>query len=168
MNKFSFSFNFKVYFFRKKWGANLNSKSDVLQITWNLVQVYVVISWLWYTFFSILFPFILLGKMYSQNLMFSKLPEIQRIYCYRVIMLIYNPWDKLISIWYKIQLLAILLGTQKQHFAVWKKAALPKLDTNKKQVLLHKKWIFPLRISSVNVTKSAGNCGFGHIYWRNT
>ena len=23
------------------------------------------------------------------------------------------------------------------------------------------------KISSVNVTKSAGNCGFGHIYWRN-
>ena len=32
---------------------------------------------------------------------------------------------------------------------------------------LHKKWSFPLKISSVNVTKSAGNCGFGHIYWRN-
>ena len=32
---------------------------------------------------------------------------------------------------------------------------------------LHKKWSFPLRISSVNVTKSEGNCGFGHIYWRN-
>ena len=32
---------------------------------------------------------------------------------------------------------------------------------------LHKKWSLPLRISSVNVTKSAGNCGFGHIYWRN-
>ena len=31
---------------------------------------------------------------------------------------------------------------------------------------LHKKWSFPLRISSVNVTKSAGDCGFGHIYWR--
>ena len=30
-----------------------------------------------------------------------------------------------------------------------------------------KKWNFPLRISSVNVTKSAGNRGFGHIYWRN-
>ena len=27
----------------------------------------------------------------------------------------------------------------------------------------HKKWSFPLRISSVNVTKSAENCGFGHI-----
>ena len=26
---------------------------------------------------------------------------------------------------------------------------------------LHKKWSFPLRISSVNVNKS----GFGHIYW---
>ena len=26
---------------------------------------------------------------------------------------------------------------------------------------------FRVRISSVNVTKSAGNCWFGHIYWRN-
>ena len=32
---------------------------------------------------------------------------------------------------------------------------------------LHKKWSFPLRICSVNVTKSVGNCVFGHIYWRN-
>ena len=30
------------------------------------------------------------------------------------------------------------------------------------QKVFHKS--FPLRISSVNVTKSAGNCGFGHIY----
>ena len=29
------------------------------------------------------------------------------------------------------------------------------------------KWSFPLKISSVNVTKSDGHCGFGHIYWRN-
>ena len=35
------------------------------------------------------------------------------------------------------------------------------------QDALHKKWSFPLRIFSVNVTKSAGICGFGHIYWRN-
>ena len=28
---------------------------------------------------------------------------------------------------------------------------------------LHKKWNFPLRISSLNVTIFAGNCGFGHI-----
>ena len=32
---------------------------------------------------------------------------------------------------------------------------------------LHKKWSFPLRISSVNVTKSPVSCGFGHIYRRN-
>ena len=37
---------------------------------------------------------------------------------------------------------------------------------------LNKRWSFPLRNSSLNVTKSAGNfignCGFSHIYWRNT
>ena len=32
---------------------------------------------------------------------------------------------------------------------------------------LHKRWGFPLRISSLNVAKSAGDCGFGYIYWRN-
>ena len=32
---------------------------------------------------------------------------------------------------------------------------------------LHKKWSFPLSISSVNVTKSAVFCGFGYIYWKN-
>ena len=30
---------------------------------------------------------------------------------------------------------------------------------------LHKKSSFPLSISPVIVTKSAGNCRFGHIYW---
>ena len=34
-------------------------------------------------------------------------------------------------------------------------------------ILLHKKWSFPWRIYSANMTKSAGNCRFGHIYWRN-
>ena len=33
--------------------------------------------------------------------------------------------------------------------------------------LLHKKWSFLSRIFSVNVTKSAGNCRFRHIYWGN-
>ena len=32
---------------------------------------------------------------------------------------------------------------------------------------LQKKKKIPLKISSVNVTKSAGNCGFGHVYRRN-
>ena len=29
---------------------------------------------------------------------------------------------------------------------------------------LHKKRSFPIRISSLNVTKSTGNCGFGYIW----
>ena len=32
---------------------------------------------------------------------------------------------------------------------------------------LHKKWSLPLKVSSVNVTKSAENWGCGHIYWGN-
>ena len=34
--------------------------------------------------------------------------------------------------------------------------------------LLHKKWSFSLRISSINMTKSTVSCRFGHIYWRKT
>ena len=37
-------------------------------------------------------------------------------------------------------------------------------DTEAQVFSLHKKSSFPLRISSVNVTKSAVSCGFGHIY----
>ena len=36
-----------------------------------------------------------------------------------------------------------------------------------KSIHCTKKWSFSLRISWVNVTNSAGNCGFGHIYSRN-
>ena len=32
---------------------------------------------------------------------------------------------------------------------------------------LHKKWSFPLRISSVSATKFTVSYGFHHIYWRN-
>ena len=32
---------------------------------------------------------------------------------------------------------------------------------------LHTKWNFPLRISSVNVTKSAVSCRVNNFYWRN-
>ena len=35
------------------------------------------------------------------------------------------------------------------------------------QKSLHKKWNFPLRKSSVNVTKSTVSYVFDHIYWRN-
>ena len=45
----------------------------------------------------------------------------------------------------------------------------PERDKNFSQgkvdaITLQKKRSFPLRISSVNVTQSAGNCGFGYIY----
>ena len=43
----------------------------------------------------------------------------------------------------------------------------PCAKTESQILKLQKKWSFPLRISSVNMTKSAGICGFGHIYWRN-
>ena len=33
-------------------------------------------------------------------------------------------------------------------------------------VTLHKKWSFPLSISSANMTKSAVSWEFDHIYWR--
>ena len=33
---------------------------------------------------------------------------------------------------------------------------------------LHKKWSFPLRIYSINVTNSAECCEFGYIYWINS
>ena len=32
---------------------------------------------------------------------------------------------------------------------------------------VNKKWSCPIRMSSVNVTRPVGNCGFGHVYWRN-
>ena len=35
-----------------------------------------------------------------------------------------------------------------------------KLTNSIRCILLHKKWSFPLKISTVNATKSAGNCGW--------
>ena len=43
----------------------------------------------------------------------------------------------------------------------------PKSPLNNSGILLYWKWCFSLRISSINVTKSAVSCGFGHIYSRN-
>ena len=87
------------------WMANSVSKFDVLQITWNLIQVYIALRWLqyWYLFL----PFCCHSSF----------------------------WANLV-LWY-------LEGQRKT---------------------LHKKRSFPLKISSVNVIKSAVSCGFGHIY----
>ena len=40
-----------------------------------------------------------------------------------------------------------------------------KANQPRMELAQHIKWSFPLRISSVNVTKLAENCGVGHIYW---
>ena len=50
---------------------------------------------------------------------------------------------------------------------LWMTASLTGLHFMKATWPLHKKWSFPLRISSINVTKSVVSCGFRHIYWRN-
>ena len=49
-------------------------------------------------------------------------------------------------------------------FSIKFASILCKVGITLQEYTLHKKWSFPLKISSVNVTKSAGNCGFGHIY----
>ena len=56
------------------------------------------------------------------------------------------------------------------YLRVFLRTAVPKsleLSQESMIIVLHKKWSFPLRISSVNGTKSAVFCGYGHIYWRN-
>ena len=45
--------------------------------------------------------------------------------------------------------------------------AIPDKEQFTEKATQHKKWIFPLRIFSVNMTKSAVSCGFSHIYLRN-
>ena len=47
------------------------------------------------------------------------------------------------------------------HISIWPMQTLMKTQMH---MTLHKKWSFPLRISSLNVTKFAISCGFGHIY----
>ena len=56
----------------------------------------------------------------------------------------------------------VLLGQSK----TFQKCTQTIYPTSPSQTLLHKKWSFPLRISSVSVTKRTGNCGSGNIFWR--
>ena len=53
------------------------------------------------------------------------------------------------------------------HKIYWQHLGLPLALFHLLDFTLHKKWSFSLRISSVNVTKFAVSCGFGHVYWRN-
>ena len=57
---------------------------------------------------------------------------------------------------YGYELYDMLSTAQKMKFSI--KYFFSKCDQS-----VHKKWSFPLKISSVNVSKSAGD-GFGHIH----
>ena len=57
-------------------------------------------------------------------------------------------------------------STTDKHYNLNKRMHRRKWAPKRQHQTLRKKWGFPLRISPVNVTKSARNCGFGHIYWR--
>ena len=54
-----------------------------------------------------------------------------------------------------------------ENIFIVKKCVFPHILFKKWTNTLHKKWISSLRISLVNLTKSAVFCIFGHIYWRN-
>ena len=57
----------------------------------------------------------------------------------------------------------------KQHISINYMLLHPLISVSSKNIVnsLHKKWSFPLRISSVNVTKTTISCGFSHISWKN-
>ena len=71
-------------------------------------------------------------------------------------------FSKCDPIWSYLRISSHLLKNPlwKTFYAVWMK----KVIWNR-SLPLHKKWSFLLRISLVNVTKSAVSCKFGNIYW---
>ena len=85
---------------------------------------------------------------YSQNISCSN--DIKTTYHY----FLYHPYNS--NKWYH---------SSKPHSPEWIRSISWEILSS--MMTLHKKWSFPLRNSSVNVTKSAGICGFGQIYWRN-
>ena len=53
-----------------------------------------------------------------------------------------------------------------EHGSFWKRV-IAFFSKSLDLISLYNKWSFPLKISSVNVRKSAISYSFGHIYWRN-
>ena len=73
-------------------------------------------------------------------------------------------------IWYRCFLVnfAEFLRTPPDDYQILLKDEMTETSNSSERcITLHKKWSFLLRISSVNMTKFAVSCGFGHIYWRN-
>ena len=73
---------------------------------------------------------------------------------YRIIVRVHSKYGK---IW----------AERKSEFEQFSRGELSRIYYSKNLQSVHKNWSFPLRIFPVNVTKSAGNGGFGHIYWTN-
>ena len=62
------------------------------------------------------------------------------------------------------EVFGMLLSLELQKYVVFMRDYAKKLHCVILQLSLHKKQSFPLRISSVNLTKSPVFCEFGHIY----
>ena len=73
---------------------------------------------------------------------------------YRIIVRVHSKYGK-------------IRAERKSEFEQFSRSELSRIYFSKNLQSVHKNWSFPLRIFSVNVTKSAGNGGFGHIYWTN-
>ena len=103
--------------------------------------------------------------------------------CVRQI-LVLNPFPANVPVLYPLKtsenlwLAVVFMGTEMEHRMEMDENLFQRFNTmqinyqwlsllHSQWLSIHKKWSFPLRISSVNVTKSAVSCGFGHICWRN-
>ena len=73
---------------------------------------------------------------------------------YRIIVRVHSKYGK-------------IRAERKSEFEQFSRSELSRIYFSKNFQSVHKNWSFPLRIFPVNVTKSAGNGGFGHIYWTN-
>ena len=123
-------------------GENQKCLKQILRDTWNQVHQ----TWPWYA------VFIKHSPVGDNNVKISKnkfWKEVQKIF-------LYSYFDSLVpAVFYAVK------------FATFQIASCATFWSNL-ILSLHKKWSFPLRIYSVNVTKSVVSCGFDHIYWRNS
>ena len=105
-------------------------------------------------------------QAFNSDYLFNSSPCLENIFLYQHFCFI--NWAVCLLVW-----LVVLVSFFGTHFTLllgltkwWKIFTVERLAASI-YFSQHKKWSFPLRISLVNVTKSVGNCWFGHIYWRN-
>ena len=97
------------------------------------------------------------GKHLCQSLFFNKVAGL------RLETLLKRIWHRCFLVNF-----AEFLRTPSDDYQILLKDEMTKTSKSSERLItLHKKWSFLLQISSVNMTKFAVSCGFGHIYWRN-